>query len=1475
MTYNYNKDSKVVTRVVEYNTTNSFYYDNTYQCMSEDRFDIFVISDFNSVLHNLEGIVEYDIRKKIIVPLCSGLLKSQGLESKMNTPLNRILKNYSTGYVVKDLSKGNECILYYDINRHVLFKVDVKFKDKWTELLSKKYKKVETCKDIVVILYSDNEINKCKLKGQIWNMLNIFGDIKGMINKTKELVIGTKNVFSDPYTPSTLMDALSLIADINNPSFWSPGRLLTFITRLYSVVDRCKIAWKKIKGQFLEINSFDMAILAVSTLGLPVCVTKGLKELSMLTSKKLLDTPNTMLKMIEKFFEIISQSLDWIYDKLPEDVQFTKPIISIPFTIFRQYKIVNQVEAMVKANVENKRILTDIGFRKNVLDLEAEIKLFPYVLQRLNNPNDKVVSYVYEQFKHLVKDVSNYESSVRIEPVCLIFEGAPAMGKTVMMSKLLESLRSDNATIYPGYFATADEKQWFDDYQNQTFFTADDVGAKGKSQWSHLINIISSQKMPLPCAEAHLKNTKFFTSTAVLLTTNGFMDLRGFTNTDGITDTGALFRRGKVIKFHTKFIDGKMTGLLQYNAYDPITNVWGTELPACCIVDSSTFVFSETNTMSEAVMWIRAILEDIMADKERIYNATKSEPVTGDRYRQWRKIQLEKEQAMFGQSLGGLMFQSAFVLHYMQTIAVNIMENLKDIFAKFISTDTVVFICLLTIFSTLVSYTLYKIFFDGEEILDNKQLETAYNVNVVASWRKSMTDKFREQTKELLSTPTTTQALCKAMRVLEIMTTSDVGLARTGLVQAVVSGSKIMTVRHAFDIPNLQRIKINVYRDWDSLANDCKEVNNVDVKVVFEDKIHDIIILQLPHVIPLYPNINKLLTLSNENQVNKQLYFVNCDGAENLLGSFYRNESSTTYETRFYNVTIGPEKGLFYPITADGLCGSIIYDGRGGLIGLHVAGNESQGFAVCFSENLKKDVLLHMNENRGTLQSKQKVLPSGVELYNDIIPIKHPLMDTSLEPTPLFDIDKLLVENGYIVGSKAPPVFVDDTGKTKIHEIAKKSFKVVPLIEDNRELEYAKMCISSFFHTFSDLTDYEVIKGNEILTGMNKDSVNGIGYEADKSLYIDFSKGEITPLFEEKLESFIRKANGDQLDFEDVMFSETFKDELRPLHKTNKPRSFRVAPLHHTFLCKKYMGSLLQHIKGNMWSNQIAIGMNPYKDWDRLYTKMKGKPHHFDGDVGNWDGGCNPQIQTAVKEIVLSYYTGENKQVLERLLESMIRTPVLVKDSVLVTTHSMPSGCWVTALFNSLYNRFITALVIAREMLKKGLEPKLMHFENVVDFVMGDDKICAVGKDMGEFFNALTVKSYFNSLGMDYTDGEKGEITQKYKDLSDCVFLKRGFRLHKQLNKIVGPLSLDTIANTLRYTDVRKDFNVVMDGKMTAVQFELYLYEDELLRRLIIDEAEKKKISFKLFSNKIIEKSMHEDDTYIYIQRLQNKQYQY
>jgi len=189
---------------------------------------------------------------------------------------------------------------------------------------------------------------------------------------------------------------------------------------------------------------------------------------------------------------------------------------------------------------------------------------------------------------------------------------------------------------------------------------------------------------------------------------------------------------------------------------------------------------------------------------------------------------------------------------------------------------------------------------------------------------------------------------------------------------------------------------------------------------------------------------------------------------------------------------------------------------------------------------------------------------------------------------------------------------------------------------------------------------------------------------------------------------------------------------------------------------------------------------------------------------------------------VMGKYVGSNRIVAEFLLNCLVYTFVGVNDDVYMTNHSMPSGSFLTAIYNSLVNKFYKGMWYFRFSKKKTVSG---FFSDIVDLVYGDDTLnaCLVSDDN---LNALTMLEFFNSIGLSCTTSVKGVITEAYESFKDITFLKRSFRFHPRLNKIVCPLDLDTIYSSLSWYDSTKVMDDVLRDKMHSFQREMYLHYD-------------------------------------------------
>jgi hypothetical protein len=241
----------------------------------------------------------------------------------------------------------------------------------------------------------------------------------------------------------------------------------------------------------------------------------------------------------------------------------------------------------------------------------------------------------------------------------------------------------------------------------------------------------------------------------------------------------------------------------------------------------------------------------------------------------------------------------------------------------------------------------------------------------------------------------------------------------------------------------------------------------------------------------------------------------------------------------------------------------------------------------------------------------------------------------------------------------------------------------------------------------------------------------------------------------------------------------------------------------------------------------------------------------WDLDYKCWDGGMLPQIQDMVNEVLLMKYKGAYPKVAEYILSNLIYCPVSINDDVFITTHSMPSGSFLTSYYNSFVNKSIKAMWVNYH----GVNNVDAYLRNTVDYVYGDDTIFgflqdfiidgAVNHSFTDTLGAKSLAAFVDMIGIQCTDAHKNEITVDTMPLNEISFLKRTFRFHPLIGSVVCPLELSTIFSGLSFCDKTKDVETVMKDKINSFQRELFLHPDHYaLRSVLKQRCEQENIEY-------------------------------
>jgi len=1206
--------------------------------------------------------------------------------------------------------------------------------------------------------------------------------LKDMYSCTTKILSVSRTILENTHDPNftpIILDLMSLMLQHSSGTYnnWTPTYFLGFIARVFSIYSRVKL--------FIS-QSLDGILFSLAMIGFPAKLTSTLKNLSLLTNKKIGDHPNLILDVITEISNFLMSFIDecsWI-------PMCIKDIVRKIFVIGTKQKYLYDMRTQINKWDKDKRCMLDSEFRNNIKVMRELIENDSTFIDYLRSSTS--TKLVYDKFVRMCKAADSYERCSRVEPVCVVLEGPPGFMKTIAAVKVVELLgRSTYTHIVKG---TEDGRDFYDSYNEEEVFVMDDVGQQSISQWRTMINYVSSLKMPLDCASAELKDTKYFNSKIVICTTNSFSELHGLSKSDGIADIEALWRRGHVIKFLSKTH-------CKYMRYDIYERSFVSKLPPGL---KSSIPLEMKGSHDDIVPWITALTEILENHYHNLYETVTLTPSQKEIYR---------ETADYYKFLDAESFLSDILS-----------ENLLSMFSDFMSfcMDTLTDLMYKTITDVRVSAGLLLVFSTFYGIYCFCKQDTKDDVfEVTNSWRKAILSKNLKPmithgnvilSAENGTTSTVLEAIKKQTCIISMYKNG-----REDNCHCIVSGHKAVLPYHT--VVNAEKV-CSIYltdQDWEHRR---KALDLVPFTVEFFDKTSDICVISFPtKFLTPFKNYSHFFRYRSDRAYNN-LHLVTSVGIVPLKGSVVANESSVKYTSPLGEHVV--ERPLLYSISSPGLCGSMLVDSQYGVIGMHVAGDGETGVSMIFSqrnlsniyEYLKDDTKFNVNfEIKQVKESNFSGMRIKTDYYHE------PPHKSSIVPSKLHGIYPITKE----------PANMKGMGDNTLVERAKRVHIPVTKVPEE-ELEFINQYLDTLITPFEPISDYQVIKGDDMLSGINNKSVNGYAWPGNKEDYFNFETGELTPVMKHRIEAFEIEFDAGKIDLSDILQYHTMKDELRLLHKVNKPRTFGVDTVLCQYYLKKYLGGLFMNIANNKWHNYVAIGINPYKDWQQIYDELVKCKYVWDGDVGEWDASLSSEIQHAVNEQVLKKFLGsvKEKAKLEFFLELSIRSWVLMKDKVYLKTHGILSGMWITNLFNSIINRCYTAGLYARMSYREGQRPIVMDFvHNFVDFVQGDDKLCGVKPGLLVQIDGKDMANYFESLGMTYTDGKKRKVTQGSMSLGEVSFLKRKFIYHKRLGRVMGPLDPETLTNMVMWYDNSKDEREVMDGKLNVFQREMFLHEDQ------------------------------------------------
>lgn len=260
------------------------------------------------------------------------------------------------------------------------------------------------------------------------------------------------------------------------------------------------------------------------------------------------------------------------------------------------------------------------------------------------------------------------------------------------------------------------------------------------------------------------------------------------------------------------------------------------------------------------------------------------------------------------------------------------------------------------------------------------------------------------------------------------------------------------------------------------------------------------------------------------------------------------------------------------------------------------------------------------------------------------------------------------------------------------------------------------------------------------------------------------------------------------------LYTDTLKDELRSKKKVEnkETRMISGSPVDLTILTRMYFGSFSAFMMENRIQNGCAVGINPMsKEWSDLAHHVLGEDNKcVAGDFTGFDSSQSSTITQVILDIINDWYNDGNDHIRALLWLEVVNSLHVHDKYVVVFDHCLPSGHSMTSIINSMFVNVAFRYCWVRQVGFLSAIDIFVEFVKLVAY--GDDNLCGityVARTYG--FNFETIRYWMNRLGLTYTAEDKSEEGYLYKKLSECTFLKRGFRLED--DRWYAPLDLDTI----------------------------------------------------------------------------------
>nr|AAS88845.1 polyprotein [Poliovirus 1] len=446
--------------------------------------------------------------------------------------------------------------------------------------------------------------------------------------------------------------------------------------------------------------------------------------------------------------------------------------------------------------------------------------------------------------------------------------------------------------------------------------------------------------------------------------------------------------------------------------------------------------------------------------------------------------------------------------------------------------------------------------------------------------------------------------------------------------------------------------------------------------------------------------------------------------------------------------------------TRAGQCGGIITC-TGKVIGMHVGGNGSHGFAAALKRS-------YFTQSQGEIQWMRPSKEVGYPVIN--APSK-----TKLEPSAFHYVFE---------GVKEPAVLTrsDPRLKTDFEEAIFSKYVGNKITEVD---EYMKEAVD---HYAGQLMSLDINTEQMCL----EDAMYGTdGLEA---LDLTTSAGYPYVVLGKKKRDILNKQTRDTKEMQRLL--DTYginlplvtyvKDELRSKSKVEqgKSRLIEASSLNDSVAMRMAFGNLYAAFHKNPGViTGSAVGCDPDLFWSKIPVLMEEKLFAF--DYTGYDASLSPAWFEALKMVLEKIGFGDRVDYIDYLNHSHH----LYKNKTYCVKGGMPSGCSGTSIFNSMINNLIIRTLLLKTY--KGID--LDHLKMIA---YGDDVIASYPHEVDASLLAQSGKDY----GLTMTPADKSATFERVT-WENVTFLKRFFRADEKYPFLIHPvMPMKEIHESIRWT---------------------------------------------------------------------------